>query len=98
MPPLLIFKLTHMARKKIIHINQHRIRSNKKHGTDDPVVTVKQGRKNNYCHEIEIECPSRVVYSPNKPLKCGARVWIETQAEVKLILRYAGRAVVAVSI
>jgi len=23
-----------------------------------------------------------VVYSPNKPLPCGARVWIETELEV----------------
>jgi len=26
-----------------------------------------------------------VVYSPDKPLSCGAHVWIETQGEVTII-------------
>jgi len=68
--------------KSIIHVNQHVIRANKKNGTCDPVITVKQGKKNTYAHEVEILGPSRVVYSPDKPLSCGARVWIETTSEV----------------
>jgi hypothetical protein len=28
---------------------------------------------------------ARVVYSPDKPLSCGARVWIETEADVEII-------------
>ena len=32
--------------KKYIHVNQHKIRANKKHGTDEPVITIKEGRKN----------------------------------------------------
>ena len=28
-------------RLKRIHINQHKIKSNKKHGTNEPVITVK---------------------------------------------------------
>lgn len=35
-------------------------------------------------HEMEIRGPTRVVYSPLKPLPCGAQVWIETQAEVEI--------------
>lgn len=34
------------------------------------------------------EVVARVVYSPDKPLSCGARVWIETDTdtvELKLI-------------
>ena len=31
--------------KTFIHVNQHVIRSNKKHGKDDPVITIKQGSK-----------------------------------------------------
>jgi hypothetical protein len=27
-----------------------------------------------------------VIYRPNNPLSCGARVWIETQNEVKTIV------------
>jgi len=26
---------------------------------------------------------ARIVYQPEKPLSCGARVWIETQLEVR---------------
>ena len=28
--------------KTYIHVNQHKIRANKKHGTDEPVITVKK--------------------------------------------------------
>ena len=27
---------------------------------------------------------NKIIYSPDKPLSCGARVWIETEAEVKI--------------
>ena len=70
--------------KKRIHINMHKIRSNKKHGTKEPVITVKTSKTNTYGHEVEILGESKVVYSPDKPLSCGARVWIETNAEVKI--------------
>ena len=68
--------------KKKIHINMHKIRANKKHGTNEPVITVKTYKSNTYGHEVEILGNSKVVYSPNKPLSCGARVWIETDSEV----------------
>ncbi len=68
--------------KKRIHINQHKIRSNKKHNTNEPVITVKTYKSNEYGHDVQILGESRVVYSPNKPLPCGARVWIETEAPV----------------
>jgi len=70
--------------KKYIHVNQHKIRANLKHGTDEPVITIKEGRTNKYCHDAEILGPSVVRYSDNgKPiLACGARVVIETEADV----------------
>lgn len=70
-----------------IHVNQHNIRANKKAGNDDlPVITIKHGNGvNTYCDEVEIEGPSKVVYRPEKPLSCGARVWVETRAPVKVI-------------
>jgi len=68
--------------KKRIHINQHVIRANKKNGTTDPVITVKTNKQNFYADRVEIRGASNVVYSPNKPLSCGARVWIETEAPV----------------
>ncbi len=60
----------------------HVIRSNKKNGTNDPVITVKTYKSNTYGHEVDILGNSKVVYSPDKPLSCGARVWIETDGEV----------------
>ena len=70
--------------KKFIHVNMHKIRANKKHGTNEPVLTVKEGKKNTYGHSVEILGPSKVRYGGNdKPiLSCGARVVIETHAEV----------------
>ena len=70
--------------KKIIHVNMHKIRSNKKNNTDDPVITVKTYKSNNYAHEVDIQGPSKIVYSKDKPLPCGARVWIETEEKVVL--------------
>ena len=60
----------------------HVIRSNKKNGTNDPVITVKTYKSNTYGHEVDILGNSKVVYSPDKPLSCGARVWIETDSDV----------------
>ena len=70
--------------KKRIHINQHVIRANAKNGESEPVITVKTYDSNTYGHAVEIHGPSTVIYSPDKPLSCGAKVWIETTAEVTI--------------
>ena len=73
--------------KKYIHVNQHKIRSNKKNNTNEPVITVKEGKTNTYCHEVKIFGESTVKYGGNdKPLlPCGARVVIETEGYVEII-------------
>ena len=71
--------------KTIIHVNQHVVKSNRKNGIEDPVLTVKTYKENRYAHEVDIKGDSKVVYSPDKPLSCGAHVWIETQGEVTVI-------------
>lgn len=71
--------------KTIVHVNQHVIKANRKMGKVDPVLTVKTYKSNDYAREVEITGPCKVVYSPDKPLSCGAHVWIETQSEVKVI-------------
>jgi hypothetical protein len=71
--------------KTKIHINQHVIKSNHKNNKRDPVITVKTYNSNNYGHQVEILGPSKVIYSPDKPLSCGAKVWIETDSEVIVI-------------
>ena len=62
----------------------HKVRANKKHGTNEPVLTIKEGKSNTYCHEVDILGPSKLVYRPDKPLSCGARVWIETDSEIEI--------------
>lgn len=71
--------------KTIIHVNQHNIRHNIKGEDKKPVLTVKTYKSNTYANEVRIPGTSRVVYSPDKPLSCGARVWIETEDEVQII-------------
>ena len=68
--------------KTIIHVNQHVIKNNAKTGRQDPVLTVKTYKSNRYASEVTIIGSSKVVYSPDKPLSCGAKVWIETENEV----------------
>ena len=70
--------------KTRIHVNQHKIRSNKKYDLNEPVITVKTSKSNTYGHEVEVLGPSKIIYSPDKPLSCGAKVWIETEGEVKI--------------
>jgi hypothetical protein len=48
-------------------------------------LTVKTYKSNTYAHEVDIKGPSKLVYSPDKPLSCGARVWLETESEVEII-------------
>ena len=81
--------------KKIIHVNQLVIRRKTKNGTDEPVLTVKTYKENKYAHEAIVKTKegvelARVIYSPHKPLSCGARVWLETDTElsdVELVIR-----------
>lgn len=68
--------------KTIIHVNQHNIKHNSKTGENKPVLTVKTYKTNEYAHEVYIKGPCKIVYRPNDPLSCGAKVWIETQDEV----------------
>jgi hypothetical protein len=68
--------------KTIIHVNQHVIKANRDNGTEDPVLTVKTYKSNDYARTVDIIGPSRIVYSPDKPLSCGAHVWIETESPV----------------
>lgn len=72
--------------KTRIHVNQRVIQRviqrNRKHGTKDPPITVKTYKSNVYVHQVVIHGPSKLVYAPDDPLSCGARLWIETEAKV----------------
>ena len=51
------------------------------------VMEVQEGKKNTYCHEVEILGPSKILYGGNdKPLlSCGARVVIQTDSDINII-------------
>ena len=76
-----------MKLKTVIHVNQHNIKANSKDEENRPVLTCKTYKSNVYAHEAFIYgqdglIAAKVVYSPNKPLSCGAKVWIETYNNV----------------
>lgn len=70
---------------KRIHVDQQRIKDNKKTGAFQPVITVQWKNRPYKVRVITIEGPSSVVYSPHKPLSCGAHVWVETTAQVTVV-------------
>jgi hypothetical protein len=67
-----------------IHINQHIIKRNQKTTPDkrEPPVTVKTYKDNRKAFEVEVLGASKIIYRPDKPLSCGATVWVETKAPV----------------
>ena len=67
-----------------IHVNQHVIKANAKNGENNPIFTIKQGGKNTYAHNVKVKGEMELVYSPDKPLSCGAKVWIETKGDIEL--------------
>lgn len=72
--------------KTRIHVNQHNIRANHK-GANLPVLTIKdykQNRKANRANILDADGTviASVVYMPDNPLPCGAKVWIETELDV----------------
>lgn len=77
-------KRAERQRIKRIHVNQHNIRANGKDGGNRPTITVKTYNANTYGRRVSILGPSEIVYSPDKPLSCGAKVWIETKAPVEV--------------
>jgi hypothetical protein len=83
--------MTGARMKTIIHVNQHIIKANTKNGTDDPCLTVKTYKTNEYGKEVIIRDDegrevAKIVYRPHNPLSCGARCWIETQKSVEVVV------------
>ena len=69
-------------RKTIVHVNQHNIKANAK-GANEPVLTVKDYKENRKGFKARVldadgNTVGSFVYSPDKPLSCGAKVWFET--------------------
>jgi len=76
--------------KTIIHVNQHVLKRNRKTGERKPPITVKTYKNNLYCKTLQIldkdgNPTLTLKYSPEKPLKCGAVLWIESESKVKVL-------------
>lgn len=64
--------------KTTVNINSNIIKQNIKRSKEErqPAIAVR-GKEKHYVHELEIPVPCKIIYNPDKPLSCGARVWIE---------------------
>lgn len=81
--------------KTIIHVNQHKIKLNAKNMLIGkipmvPVLSAKTYKDNRYGNRVQVldkhgEVVGTFVYSPDKPLSCGAKVWFETENNVKVL-------------
>ena len=69
---------------KRFHVNQQLIRKARKEGLDIPTLTVQTSRGPIPARRVRILGPSELVQSLDKPLSCGARVWIQTTSEVEV--------------
>lgn len=78
-----------------IHVNQQILRRNHKTGERKAVITAKNSKTNRYANRMAImdskgKIVAEIIYSPDKPLNCGARCWIETKNKVKIIRNKKG--------
>lgn len=70
--------------KTIVNVNRHNVAHNEKHEDKKPVLSVKTYLDTGYGDTVVIygqdgKEAARLVYRPDKPLSCGARVWLETE-------------------
>jgi len=76
--------------KTLVHVNQGNIRQNIRREANDrlPVLRAQGDFDTVYGDHIDIIHPdtgeilASVVYHPDDPLSCGARVWIETDNDI----------------
>lgn len=65
---------------KRIHVNKHVIAANVKHGRNDPAITVQTSAGSFVARKVVIHGPS--VMRSDKQLSCGARIYLETNAQL----------------
>lgn len=73
-----------------IHINQHVLKRNSKTGERKRVITAKTYKSNTKANHLAIlddsgNIVAEIIYSPDKPLKCGAKCWVETTKKIKVL-------------
>jgi hypothetical protein len=72
--------------KTYITVNRGVIDRNRKRGENRPPIRVSRGKygKVRYGHAAIVRGPSVFRYDPEIPLPHGARLWVETEAEVEV--------------
>lgn len=70
---------------KRVHVNQFVIRANRRTGANEPPISIQTSRGVHRARTVEIDGPSRLVYAPEHPLPCGARLWVETRAPITYV-------------
>ena len=68
-----------------IHVNKSKISQNRHQKSFEPVIIVRQGSRQTYCHLAEVKGSCRVVYQPDNALCSGAVVWIEVLPDTVVI-------------
>lgn len=91
------------SKRTIVHINKNHIQQNSRKAASSrkPVIAIKtykgHGEKaiaSVYVRSLEIPYPCRVVYQPDNPLSCGAKVWIEVLGDDLIALQPPGNLIV----
>lgn len=66
-----------------IHVRRDIIAKDGKTGSNGRAIGIETtGRRKRYGRSVIIVGPAKVVYRPDRPLSCGAKCWIETNAPV----------------
>jgi hypothetical protein len=74
---------------KRLHVDKHVIAANRKRPPEEaePAITIQTSKGPLKAFEVAVLGPSKFTYKPCTPLSCGARLWIETTAEVRIVER-----------
>lgn len=72
----------------LLHVNQAVLRKNTATGERNPPIIVRRKSKSvqpTYCHTADLMVDGHkigsLVYQPDQPLSCGARLWLELDPE-----------------
>ena len=74
--------------KTFVYVLPAVVNSNHKNGSSLPAISIRQGDRQDLCHEAEILGPCKIVYQPHKLSRSqngGTSLWIEVDPEVQII-------------
>jgi hypothetical protein len=96
--PIGTWKKRPCQKPTLIHVNKPQIDRNRKQGILEPVITIRQGDRTSRCHVAEIKGECRVVYQPDRPLACGAIVWIEVDPNIQVVSKLFDRSLTSLNL